>query len=59
MNTIRLVQDNYCRWCEIPADRLEQWYQWLNSEDADEGVTPAWADMLGSHIEQYVFVRVS
>lgn len=38
-----LVQDDDCHWYIIPFEKTEEWYKFLESDDAELGVEPEWA----------------
>lgn len=50
-----LVQDDSCHWYIIPADKKEDWYKWEQSEEAELGHIPDWADHFGSGPEAVTF----
>lgn len=51
----RIVPDESGHWYLIPADKNEAWDEFLNSEDALDGVEPEWAERLNMHQSNYSF----
>jgi hypothetical protein len=50
-----IVQDNDSHSYVIPVERLADWSVWLQSEDAELGLCPAWADEVGGCPSRVVF----
>lgn len=44
-----LQRDDDAHWYVIPADKQEEWAEWLESEDAEDGILPDFAEEIGGH----------
>lgn len=42
-----LIQDEDCHWYVIPSDKRDAFDTWLDSEDAEAGIAPVWAEEVG------------
>lgn len=52
-----LVQDDGSHWYIIPADKEEEFHAWLESEDAEDGIAPDWANHFGGGPGSVTFER--
>lgn len=52
-----LIQDNDCHWFIIPAEKKQEFNVWLESVDAELGISPEWAFHFGSGPEQVTFTN--
>lgn len=58
MKRMCLVQDDSSHWYVIPAEKRADWEAWLDSEDAEDGILPEWADGLNRHPSFYSFTDI-
>jgi len=42
-----LVSDDDGHWYVIPVAKQSEFTKWLNSDDAQDGVSPEWAEAVG------------
>lgn len=41
--TFCLTQDDDCHWYVIPSDKIDEWNNWIGSEDYENGIVPEYA----------------
>lgn len=52
-----LIQDNDCHWYIVPLARREDWYDWVDSEDADLGIVPEWVSLVDGSPSRIMFKK--
>lgn len=57
METYCLVEDDSCHWYVIPYIKKGLWYEFLDSEDCENGNVPEWADELDGGPGNLVFTN--
>jgi len=52
-----LVQDQSCHWYVIPTDKKAEWFQWCESDESEDGISPDWAYGFGGGPESVTFTN--
>jgi hypothetical protein len=55
MKRLRIVDDDSGHHYVIPAERREEWDQWIGSEAWEDGDVPEWAKRLNMHQSNHTF----